>query len=321
MDDLRVFMGSSNRPLGEEICRYLGIEPGRLAIKRFANDNIFVQIEESVRGKDTFVVQSLYPDPNEALVELMLILDALRSASASRVTAVIPHYSYARSDKKDQPRISIAARLFADTLVTAGAMRFLTMNLHSDQVRGFFSAPTDHLLSEPIIIDYLRNNMDLSNTVALLDLGQQKREGNFSAQLDLPLAIMNKERISDHEVKITEMIGDVAGKDVLMFEDEISRGTSLVAAAQAVRERGAKRIRVACTHGLFCDPAVELISGSAIEEIVTTNSVHIPPERRLPSITILSVAPLFGEAIRRTHCGESVSVLFDSDNAAFRAQY
>ncbi|MFW6368473.1 MAG: ribose-phosphate diphosphokinase [Spirochaetota bacterium] len=310
MEDLKVFMGSSNRPLGREICEHIGIAPGRLSITRFANDNIFVQIEESVRGKDCFVVQSLYPDPNEALVELMIIVDALRSASARRITAVIPHYSYARSDKKDQPRISIAARLFADTLVTAGAMRFMLMNLHSEQVRGFFTVPADHLLSEPIITEYLSENFDLSNTVALLDLGQQKREGNFFRRLGLPLAIINKERRSDQEVEITHMIGDVDGKDVLMFEDEICRGTSLVAAARAVRQRGAKRIRVACTHGLFCDPATELIRESDIEAIVTTDSVHIPEERMLPNITVLSVGSLFGEAIRRTHFGESVSVLF-----------
>ncbi len=310
MDNLKVFIGSSNPGLGEQICRHIGIEPGALTLKRFANDNIFVQIGESVRGKDCYVVQSLYPDPNEALVELMIILDALRSASAQRITAVIPHYSYARSDKKDQPRISIAGRLFADTLVSAGAMRFMLMNLHSEQVRGFFNVPTDHLLSEPIIIDYLKKHVDLSNTVALLDLGQQKREGNFSRQLGLPLAIINKERKSDSEVEITNMIGEVEGRDVLMFEDEISRGTSLVAAAKEVRKRGAKRIRVACTHGLFCGPATELIRNSEIEELVTTNSVQIPEERRLDNITILSVGPLFGEAIKRTHYGESVSVLF-----------
>ena len=254
VNQIKVFLGSSNRPLGAEICSLLGVEPGKLEISRFSNDNLFVQILESVREEDVFVIQSIYPNPNESLVELMLLCDALRSASARRITAVIPHYSYARSDKKDKPRISIAARLFADLLQGAGASRFLLMNLHADQVRGYFSAPTDHLLSEPVLCDYLRT-LDLSNTVALLDLGQQKREGDFARLLSLPIAIIDKQRVSDTEVEIRRMIGDVDGKNVLMFEDEISRGTSLVAAVDKVKAYGAREIRAVCTHGLFSGPA------------------------------------------------------------------
>jgi ribose-phosphate pyrophosphokinase len=307
---MKIFIGSSNKPLGEEICRITGIPPGELNISRFSNDCISVQILESVREKDVFVIQSLYPNPSESLMELMLLCDALRSASACRITAVIPHYSYARSDKKDKPRISIAARLVADVLITAGATRFLTMNLHSEQVRGFFSVPTDHLLSEPIICQYL-SNIDLSNTVALLDLGQEKREGNFIKSLSLPLAIIDKERISDTEVKIKHMIGDISGKKVLLFDDEISRGTSLIAVVEKVKERGVKEIRVVCTHGLFCGPAIDLIRSSPVEEIITTNTVNIPLEKRIDKITVLSVAPLFSEAIKRIHLGESISVLFN----------
>ena len=269
-----------------------------------------MQILESVRDRDVFVVQSLYPDPSESLIELMLLCDALRSASARRITAVIPHYSYARSDKKDKPRISIAARLFADLLVTAGATRFLTMNLHSDQVRGFFSVPTDHLLSQPVICDYLASK-DLTNSVGLLDLGQQKREGNFAQKLSIPLAIINKERISDTEVVIKHMIGEVKGRDVLIFEDEISRGTSLLAAVQKVKDEGARNVRVVCTHGLFCGPAIQYIRDASVEEVITTNTVLIPPEKRISKITVLSVAPLFAKAIRRIHTGQSVSVLFE----------
>ncbi len=309
MNKVRVFVGTSNEPLGREICSHLGIRLGAIEISRFSNDNISVQIQESIREKDVFVIQSLYPHPSESLMELMLICDALRSASARRITAVIPHFSYARSDKKDKPRISIAARLVADVLVTAGAARFLTMNLHSDQVRGFFSVPTDHLLSEPIICDYLEQQ-DLSNTVALIDLGQEKRAGNFAGRLNLPLAIINKVRRSDTEVEITHMVGDVKGKHVLLFEDEISRGTSVVAAAEAVRKHGATDVRVVCTHGLFCGPAMDLIQASGIREVITTNTVHVPAERLIDRVTVLSVAPLFAEAIRRTHHGESVSVLF-----------
>jgi ribose-phosphate pyrophosphokinase len=281
-----------------------------VTISRFSNENVFVQIQESVREQDCFVIQSLYPSPSESLMELMLLLDALRSASAKRITAVIPHYSYARSDKKDKPRISIAARLIADVLVTAGANRFLTMTLHSEQVRGFFSVPTDHLLGAPVICDYLRQT-DLSNAVALFDMGQDKRSGGYAQRLNLPIAVIDKVRVSDTEVEIKAMIGDVAGKDVIIFDDEISRGTSLVASVQAIQSQKPKSVRAASTHGLFCGPAMELIADSPLVEVVSTNTVHVPRNKLLPKITVLSVAPLFAEAIQRIHYGESVSTLFE----------
>jgi ribose-phosphate pyrophosphokinase len=202
LERLKVFSGSSNKPLAQEICERLDIPLGNVEISRFSNENIFVQFPESVREFDVFVIQSLYPHPNESLVELMLLCDALRSASAHRVTAVIPHYSYARSDKKDMPRISIAARLIADVLVTSGANRFLTMALHSEQVRGFFSVPTDHLHAAPVLCDYLSKNVNLSNSVVLFDLGQAKRGGSYAERLGLPIVIVDKERISDTEVEL-----------------------------------------------------------------------------------------------------------------------
>lgn len=309
LDQLRVFSGSSNRPLAQEICDHLDIPLGEVAISRFSNENTFVQILESVREADVFVVQSLYPEPNESLMELMLLLDACRSASARRVTAVIPHYSYARSDKKDQPRISIAARLIADVLVTAGANRFLTMTLHSEQVRGFFSVPTDHLLGAPLVCDYLLK-MDLANAVALFDLGQDRRAGGYVERLSLPIAVIDKRRISDTEVEIETLIGDVKDKDVIILDDEISRGTSLMATIDAIRDLGIRSVRAACTHGLFCGPAMDLIQESILEEVVSTNTVHVPPQRRIDKLTVLSVAPIFAEAIKRTHLGESVSSLF-----------
>lgn len=309
MEALRVFSGNSNKPLAQEICDCLDIPLGEVEISRFSNENIFVQILESVRETDVFVIQSLYPQPSESLMELMLLCDALRSASARRVTAVIPHYSYARSDKKDKPRISIAGRLIADVLVTAGANRFLTMTLHSEQVRGFFSVPTDHLLGAPVVCEYL-SKMDLSNAVALFDLGQDKRGGRYAERLSLPIAVIDKHRISDTEVDIKAMIGDVKGKDVIIFDDEISRGTSLIATIDAIRDRGVKSIRAACTHGLFCGPAIQLIQDSLLEEVIATNTVDIPAEKHIDKITVLSVAPLFAEAIKRIHLGESVSSLF-----------
>lgn len=305
---LMVVAGSSNQPLAEEICHHLGVPLSPVAITRFSNENTFVQIQESVREADVFVVQSLYPRPNEMLVELMLLCDALRSASAGRITAVIPHYSYARSDKKDQPRISIAARLFADALVTAGANRFLTMTLHSEQVHGFFSAPTDHLQGTPVICNYLRQ-MDLSNAVALLDMGQDKRASGYAERLRIPIAVMAKRRISDTEVEIHNLIGDVEDKDVIFLDDEISSATSLIASVQAAEKLGVRSLRAACTHGLFCGRAVELINNSPLTEVIATNTVDLPPERRSDKITVLSVGGMFAEAIKSVHGGESVAAL------------
>lgn len=306
---LRLISGSSNRPLAEEICEQLDVALTPVELSRFSNENLAVQILESVRECDVFVIQSLYPAPSDSLIELMLLLDACRSASAARVTAVIPHYSYARSDKKDKPRISIAARLMADVLTTAGANRFLTMNLHSEQVRGFFSVPTEHLLAMPVIRDYLRGQ-DLSNATALFDLGQDKRAGNYAEALGIPLAVVDKRRISDTEVEIRALIGEVTGKDVIFFDDEISRGTSLIATLNAIKGMGARSVRAACTHGLFAGDAIPKIDASVLTEVISTNTVNVPPEKRIPKLTVLSVAPLFAAAIANTHDGRSVSTLF-----------
>lgn len=306
---LRIISGSSNRPLADEICEQLDVALTPVELSRFSNENLAVQILDSVRECDVFVIQSLYPAPSESLIELMLLLDACRSASAARVTAVIPHYSYARSDKKDKPRISIAARLMADVLTTAGANRFLTMNLHSEQVRGFFSVPTDHLLAMPVICGYLRQQ-DLSNATALFDLGQDKRAGNYAEALGIPLAVVDKRRISDTEVEIRALIGEVEGKDAIFFDDEISRGTSLIATLNAIKGMGARSVRAACTHGLFAGNAIAEIDASVLTEVISTNTVNVPPEKRIPKLTVLSVAPLFAAAIANTHDGRSISTLF-----------
>jgi len=310
MRKLRIFAGSSNVPLAQEICDILDIPLGKVSISKFSNENTFVQVQESVREMDVFVIQSLYPHPNESLVELMLLCDALRSASAKRITAVIPHYSYARSDKKDMPRISIAARLIADVLVTSGANRFLTMTLHSEQVHGFFSVPTDHLQGAPVICEYLKDNMDLSNAMALFDMGQDKRGGRYAERLGIPIAVLDKERVDDTRVRIKFMIGDVKDKDIIIFDDEISRGTSLVATVDAIKDKGVKSVWAACTHGLFCGPAIQLIRESPIEKVITTNTVDIPMDKRIDKIEVLSVAKVFAKAIKRIHLGQSVSGLF-----------
>jgi ribose-phosphate pyrophosphokinase len=245
-------------------------------------------------------------------MELLLMLDAARGASAARITAVIPHYAYARSDKKDAPRISIAARLVADLLVAAGASRVLTMTLHSPQVHGFFSVPVDHLNALEVLAGHFRQRR-LQNTVVVSpDLGNAKAAAHFARILGLPMAAGSKQRLTDDRVVIDTLVGDVEGKNVIVLDDEIANGGTILEVLNKLRERRAKRIAVACTHGLFTGKAIERLSGQPdIAEIVTTDTVPVPPEKRLPQMEILSIAPLLAEAIRRIHVGKSVSVLFE----------
>lgn len=311
-DDLKIFAGGSNRALALEICRHIGIPLSPLTTSRFSNDNLFVQIQESVREKDVFVVQSLTAPVSDHIMELMITLDALRSASAKRITAVIPYYSYARSDKKDAPRISITARLVADLLKTAGADRVLTMDLHADAVHGFFSIPVDHLTAMPTICDYFASQLDLSKVVAVAtDAGGAKRAGRFAKRLNTSLAIIDKRRINDSNVKQGLVVGNVEGLDAIVFDDEISTGGTLVSTVKTLSQAGAKNVYMGATHPVLCGQAVANLSGSAIREIVVANTVHIPEEKQFPQLKILSVAPLFARAIRHIHTGESVSALFE----------
>ena len=310
---LVILSGESNRPLANAVCRYLDMDLTNVEVSRYSNDNLAVQIMSTVRESDVFVIQSLYPHPSTAFVELSLMLDAAKSSSAGRITAVIPHYSYARSDKKDRPHISIAAKLIGDMLVTAGANRFLTMTLHSEAVQGFFDVPVDHLLGSSVICEYLRERHELlENGVALFDLGQQRRSGDYADKLGIPKAVFDKKRLSDTEVEISSLLGDVKDKDVIIFDDEIARGTSVVAIANAIQDYSPRSVRVACVHGLFCGPACDIISSSPISEVITTDTVDIPPEKRIDKVTILSVAPLFARAISRIHDGRSVTALFEN---------
>jgi ribose-phosphate pyrophosphokinase len=259
-----------------------------------------------------FLIQPLSPPVQEHLVELLLMLDAARGASAARVTAVIPYYAYARSDKKDMPRVSIGARLVADLLITAGASRVLTMTLHSPQVHGFFSVPVDHLNALRELAGYFRNH-DLSGTVVVApDLGYAKSAAAFARLLGLPVAAGAKQRISDHEVAITSIIGDVDGLDVIVLDDEIARGTTILELLARLREHDVSSVRIACTHGLFCDGALEKIATEPeVREIVCTNTVPVAGRLQHDKLTTLSVAPALAEAIRRIHEGESVSALFE----------
>jgi ribose-phosphate pyrophosphokinase len=307
---LKIFSGNANPELAQEICDYLGEPLGKVAINRFSNENLYVQIQENVREHDVFVIQPFNTPVHENIMELLIMMDALRSASARRITAVIPYYSYARSDKKDAPRISITGRLMADLLVTAGANRVLTMTLHAPQVHGFFSVPTDHLVATPILADYFHSLAVENGVVVAPDAGHAKRAGEFAQRLKLPLAIVDKRRLSDTAVETTAVVGEVEGKNCLVVDDEIAAGSTTVQTVAALLEHGARDVYAVATHGVLCGPAIERIQLSPIKQVVVSNTVAVPTEKRIEKLHVLSVAPLFGEAIKSIHTGESVSALF-----------
>jgi len=311
MSTLRVFSGSSNVALAEEICAYLDIELSRLQVDTFSNGNLSVQILQNVREKDVFVVQSFTEPVNRNIIELFITMDALRSASAKRITAVIPYFSYSRSDKKDAPRISITARLMADLIKEAGANRVLTMDLHSDSVHGFFSMPVDHLTAIPIIVEHIQQNEDLASAVAVAtDAGGAKRVGRFVNYLNIPMAIIDKRRIDDVKVEQGLVVGDVKGRNAIIFDDEISTGGTLMATVKTLSEAGARKIIVGATHPVFCGNAIANITGSKLGRVIVTNTVHVSEDKKFDRLMVLSVAPLFAEAIKRIHTGESVGALF-----------
>ncbi|MDX3191180.1 ribose-phosphate pyrophosphokinase [Streptomyces sp. MN03-5084-2B] len=309
--EIAVFSGSAHPELAEEICEHLGVPLRPVEIQRFANDCLEVQLQANCRERDVFIIQPLVKPVQEHLVELLLMLDAARGASASRITAVMSHYSYARSDKKDAPRISIGGRLVADLLVTAGASRVLAMTLHSPQVHGFFSVPVDHLHALQELAKHFRQ-YDLSRaTVVSPDLGNAKEASHFARLLGVQVAAGAKERFPDDRVQITSVIGEITGRDVIVLDDEIAKGSTVLELLDRLAELQPRSIRVACTHGLFAAKAIERIgSRPEVLEIVCTNTVPVPEEERTEKLKILSIAPAMAEAIRRIHNGESVSALF-----------
>lgn len=312
---LKVFSGQSNIKLAQEICNHLGIPLGKSEVQKFSNDNIMVRYLESLREGDVYIVQSLSSPTSDNLMELLLLIDAAKTSSAGRVTAVIPYYSYARSDKKDSPRIPIAGRLVADLLQTAGADRVLTMTLHSPQVHGFFKIPVDHLSSEVTLANYLKATVDDVELGVVLapDAGDMKRASALARRLGSQLAFIDKRRVSDTHVEVRSLVGDVRGKAVFIVDDEISTGGSIVEAVGAAKQAGAKEIHVACTHGVYVGPALERIRALDVAEVVSTNTVDVPDWKReqTDKLKVLSVAPLFADAIERIHLGQSISVLFD----------
>lgn len=310
--DITVFSGHAHREFAQEMCDILGVELSASRLSRFSNDCLQVQLRANCRRRDVYIVQPLVPPVQDNLMELLMMVDAARGASASHVTVVMPHYAYARSDKKDAPRISIGGRLVADLLHTAGASRVLTMALHAEQVHGFFSMPVDHLTALPVLARHYRNR-DLSNAVVVSpDFGNAKDANRFARLLGVPMAAGSKQRTSDDTVVIDAIVGDVAGKDAIVIDDEIATAGSIVQLIDAIRGYGVNSISVACTHGLFTGRAIERLQAQPdIAEIVTTNTV--PPPVGLPNLIVASVAPLFAEAVKRINCGESVSSLFSSE--------
>ena len=311
MNKIVVFSGQAHPALARALCRRLKVPLSRSTTTTFSNDCLGVQLEANCRQADVFIVQPLAPPVQHHLMELLLMLDAARGASAARITAVIPHFAYARSDKKDAPRISIAARLVADLLVTAGADRALAMTLHSPQVHGFFSVPVDHMNALEVLARHFRRQA-LKNTVVVSpDLGNAKEASHFARSLGMAMAAGSKKRLADDRVVMDTLVGDVDGKNVIVLDDEIANGGTIVEVLNKLRERRVKRIAVACTHGLFAGKAIERLRAQPdIAEIVTTDTVPVPAEKRLPNMKVLSIAPLLAEAIRRIHVGESVSALF-----------
>jgi ribose-phosphate pyrophosphokinase len=312
-DQFEIYHGNANPELARKIARYLGMEPGKAEVFQFANENIFVKILDNVREKDVFLVQPTSHPVNQSIMELLIMIDAFKRASAGRITAVIPFYAYGRSDKKDQPRVPITARLIADMITVAGADRVLSMDLHQGQIQGFFNIPVDeltavHLLSRHFI------NKKLEDCVVVTDLGFAKRARTFAELLNAPLAIIEKRRIGNLDrAELMNVIGDVKGRRAIIVDDEIDTGGTLIEVVRALEREGVTEMYACATHGVLSDPAVERIRDSSLREVVITDSIPLPAAKRIPKLTILSVAPLIGEAIKRIHRGESVGALFSSE--------
>ena len=305
--ELAIFTGRSNPMLADAICKQLDVPRCDATIIDFPNENIFLQLKSSVRGGDIFLIQSLCKPVNRNIMELLIFLDALKRASAGRITVVIPFYAYGRSDKKDQPRIPITARLLADLIVTAGADRYMTIDLHAGQVQGFFSIPGDEFTAFPVITDYLASKNIPDAVVVSADLGFAKKARNYARRLDLPLAFVEKRRIgNDPKAQALTVIGDVNGKNAILVDDEVDTAGTLTEAVHLLKHNGAKCVITVCTHATLSNPAIERLSQAPIEEFICTDTVPIPPEKMLPNFKVLSVAPMLAETIARTHEGRSV---------------
>jgi len=311
MEKLKLFSGNSNRPLAQEMCDSLGIPLGKATVKRFSDGEIFVEIEENVRGADVFVVQSTCCPGNDNLMELLIMMDALKRASAKRITAVLPYYGYARQDRKVAPRTPITAKLVADLITTAGADRILCMDLHAGQIQGFFNIPVDHLYATPVILDYIKNNFDDDIVIVSPDAGGVERARAFAKRLNCSLAIIDKRRTAPNVAEVMNIIGDVDGKVAIMVDDMVDTAGTLTQGAKAVKDNGAKKIYAISTHPVLSGPAISRIEQSVMEELVVTNTIPLTKEgASCKKIKVLSVSSLLAEAIKRVYIGDSVSSLF-----------
>jgi ribose-phosphate pyrophosphokinase len=310
MSKLKVFSGSANRPLAEEICDHLSVPLGEVKLKRFSDGEVCFQILENVRGRDVFIIQPTCPPVAENLMELLLMIDAFKRSSASRVTAVIPYYGYARQDRKDKPRVPISAKLVGDLLSAAGTHRLLTVDLHADQIQGFFNLPVDHLYATPVILEHLKSQEFENLAIVSPDSGGVERARFYAKHLKADLAIIDKRRINDNEAEIMNIVGDVSGKDVIILDDLIDTAGTIVNATEEMKKKGARRLMAAVTHAVLSGPAIERLRNSQFESIIVTNTITLPEEKRLPTITVLSVARLLSEAIKSIHEETSVSRLF-----------
>ncbi len=312
MDELKVFTGNTHPALAEAVTEYLDIPLGRCEVFEFSNENTFVRILDNVRQRDTFVIQPICSPVNKSLVELLIMLDALKRASAERITAVVPYYGYGRTDKKDQPRVPITARLVADLLTVAGANRLLTVDLHAAQIQGFFNIPVDELTTLYLLSNYFKEKDFDSLVVVATDIGISKRARDLAAKLNAPLAIMEKRRVGNgDQAETLNVIGEVEGKVALTVDDEIDTAGSLVGVTSALEERGVKEIYACCTHPVFSGSAIKRIASSSVREVVVTDTIPVANEKRLDKITVLPIAPLLGEAIHRIHTGLSIGAMFE----------
>ena len=312
MDELKVFTGRAHPALAEAVVEYLGISLGDCEVSEFTNENIFVRILENVRQRDTFVIQPLCSPVNNNLVELLIMLDALKRASAGRITAVIPYYGYGRTDKKDQPRVPITARLVADLLTVAGANRLLTVDLHAAQIQGFFNIPVDELTALYLLSHYVKEKKFNDLVVVATDIGISKRARDLATKLNVPLAIMEKRRLGNaDQTETLNVIGEVEGKVALTLDDEIDTAGSLIGVVSALEEQGAKEVYACCTHPLLSGKAIQRIASCPVKEVVVTDTVPVTGEKKLDKITVLPIAPLLGEAIHRIHTGLSVGAMFE----------
>ncbi len=312
MDELKVFTGNAHPALAKAVTKYLDIPLGKCEVFQFSNENIFVRILENVRSRDTFVIQPVCSPVNNNLVELLIMLDALKRASAGRITAVVPYYGYGRTDKKDQPRVPITARLVADLLTVAGANRLLTVDLHAGQIQGFFSIPVDELTALNLLSAYFKEKKLDNPVVVATDIGITKRARDLAHNLNAPLAIMEKRRIGNRDqIETLNVIGEVKDRTALTVDDEIDTAGSLVNTVNILIERGAREVYACCTHPVFSGPAIQRIASSPVKEVVVTNTIPVNKGKKLDKITILSIAPLLGEAIHRIHTGQSVGALFE----------